>query len=340
MQFILLWTINCHLIISKSSSKSYLTLFSLVHKDYLPFFDYFIAGKCNQINTNINPNRKIGKTNRPFGHNQHAIPSSLAALWVQWVLWVHSLSERATWAAVAGPCKTTPGRSLVRCASLCGLFAFNLTTNHNLSFQTCWFVGQRDNVSQRQGLLIMQSARVPDNGEKNKGLKQRKDASVCKKRKTLRKGCTARKLDSRNDELSTGDTPANTWRRNLLWHTLAPKKVSAYRGARVFSLIREIMVLDIDASCVLMVSFAILAWLIMPQPSVRKLRLMMHRSLAKLDNFSWVKVSERLHILMDADGLRTLLMIFVQRLWKSQIDRINEGRTKLRRYNGQWSIGR
>lgn len=102
---------------------------------------------------------------------------------------MHSLSERATWAAVAGPCKTTPGRSLVRCASLCGLFAFNLTTNHNLSFQTCWFVGQRDNVSQRQGLLIMQSARVPDNGEKNKGLKQRKDASasVCKKGKERRR---------------------------------------------------------------------------------------------------------------------------------------------------------
>lgn len=47
----------------------------------------------------------------------------------------------------------------------------------------------------------------------------------------------------------------------------------------MFSLIREIMVLDIDASCVLMVSFAILAWLIMPRPSVRKLLLMMHRFL-------------------------------------------------------------
>lgn len=35
---------------------------------------------------------------------------------------------------------------------------------------------------------------------------------------------------------------------------------------------------------------------------------------AKLDNFSLGKVSERLQILMDADGLRTLLMIFVQRL--------------------------
>lgn len=101
---------------------------------------------------------------------------------------------------------------------------------------------------------------------KTKGLsKERIRVRVCKKRKEtemVRKGCSARKLDSRNDELSTGDIPAIPEEA-----TLAPKKVFPYRGTRVFSLIREIMVLDIDASCVLMVSFAILAWLIMPLPS-------------------------------------------------------------------------
>lgn len=177
-------------------------------------FDYFIPGKCNQINTNITPNRKIGK-NKQTARAQ----SPYNPLTCRHEKCIHCPSRtRTARAAVAGPCQDHPMPAAYRsvsarrcCARLCA------DCLPSIWLQTIIYLfrhaGSLVSATMPGSVKDYWLCKVPEPrtmARKTKGLSKERSASVrvCKKNGDGPKGLL--KLDSRNDELYTRHTHSGT----------------------------------------------------------------------------------------------------------------------------------